>query len=407
DAVGRHRGAGLGGGHDEREQTLNQLLVEMDGFEAGTGIILLAATTRPDILDPALLRPGRFDRQIVVDRPDVNGRRDILKVHLKDKKVSKKVDLDVIARRTPGFVGADIANLVNEAALLAGRRGKDKLGMAEFEEAIDRVMAGPERKSRVISKKEREIIAYHEAGHALVASKIDGSDPVHKISIIPRGHMALGYTLQLPEEDRFLISKKELSDRITILLSGRVTEQIKFGDVTTGASNDLERSTQIARQMVTQFGMSDRLGLVTLGRKQHEVFLGRDIMEDRNYSEEIAYAIDQEVRSIIDECYTTAKNILTEHNDRLEEITALLLEKEVLEGDELDELLGYPKKEQPASTAGSEDEESEEEAYSEDNEEAEDNGSEAEAEDETKKRQQEEIAEDQDDDDEDPDDEEE
>ena len=407
DAVGRHRGAGLGGGHDEREQTLNQLLVEMDGFEAGTGIILLAATNRPDILDPALLRPGRFDRQIVVDRPDVNGRRDILKVHLKDKKVSKKVDLDVIARRTPGFVGADIANLVNEAALLAGRRGKDKLGMAEFEEAIDRVMAGPERKSRVISKKEREIIAYHEAGHALVASKIDGSDPVHKISIIPRGHMALGYTLQLPEEDRFLISKKELSDRITILLSGRVTEQIKFGDVTTGASNDLERSTQIARQMVTQFGMSDRLGLVTLGRKQHEVFLGRDIMEDRNYSEEIAYAIDQEVRSIIDECYATAKNILTEHNDRLEEITALLLEKEVLEGDELDELLGYPKKEQPASTAGSEDEESEEEAYSEETEEAEDNGSEAEEEEDTKKRQQEEIAEDQDDDDEDPDDEEE
>lgn len=409
DAVGRHRGAGLGGGHDEREQTLNQLLVEMDGFDAGTGIILLAATNRPDILDPALLRPGRFDRQIVVDRPDVNGRRDILKVHLKDKKVGKEVDLDVIARRTPGFVGADIANLVNEAALLAGRRGKAKLGMAEFEEAIDRVMAGPERKSRVISKKEREIIAYHEAGHALVASKIEGSDPVHKISIIPRGHMALGYTLQLPEEDRFLISKKELSDRITILLSGRVTEQLKFGDVTTGASNDLERSTQIARQMVTQFGMSDRLGLVTLGKKQHEVFLGRDIMEDRNYSEEIAYAIDQEVRSIIDECYSVAKTILIEHNDRLEEITALLLEKEVLDGDELDELLGYPKKEHPAVSAVSDDEESEDEAYEEngteeDNGAEEENGSETEEDKDNKKKQQ---VEDQEDDDEDPDDEEE
>ena len=348
DAVGRHRGAGLGGGHDEREQTLNQLLVEMDGFEAGSGIILIAATNRPDILDPALLRPGRFDRQVVVDRPDVNGRRDILKVHLKDMKIAKGVDLDVIAKRTPGFVGADIANLVNEAALLAARRGKAKLEMPEFEEAIDRVMAGPERKSRVISPKEREIIAYHEAGHALVASKTEGADPVHKISIIPRGHMALGYTLQLPEEDRFLISKRELSDRITILLGGRTAEMLKYGDVTTGASNDLERATQTARQMVTQFGMSDRLGLVTLGRKQHEVFLGRDLVdEDRNYSEEIAYAIDQEVRSIVDDCFGRAKAILTEHRERLEEITRMLLEKEVLEGDELDELLGYPKKEEP------------------------------------------------------------
>ncbi|MCE5200940.1 MAG: ATP-dependent zinc metalloprotease FtsH [Synergistaceae bacterium] len=345
DAVGRHRGAGLGGGHDEREQTLNQLLVEMDGFDTGAGVILIAATNRPDILDPALLRPGRFDRQIVVDRPDVNGRRDILKVHLKDKKVAKGVDLDVLARRTPGFVGADIANLVNEAALLAARRSKKTLGMPEFEEAIDRVMAGPERRSRIISKREREIIAYHESGHALVASKIPGSDPVHKISIIPRGHMALGFTLQLPAEDRFLISKQELSDKITVLLGGRVAEIIRFGDVTNGASNDLERATQIARQMVTQFGMSERLGLVTLGRKQHEVFLGRDIVEDRNYSEEIAYAIDQEVRSIIDDCFNKAKDILTENRDRLEEITALLLEKEVLEGDKLDELLGYPKKE--------------------------------------------------------------
>ena len=344
DAVGRHRGAGLGGGHDEREQTLNQLLVEMDGFEAGAGIILIAATNRPDILDPALLRPGRFDRQVVVDRPDVKGRRDILKVHLKGKVVADGVNIDVLARRTPGFVGADLANLVNEAALLSARRGKDKLEMPEFEEAIDRVMAGPERKSRIISKAEREIIAYHEAGHALIASKLEGTDPVHKISIIPRGHMALGYTLQLPEEDRFLISRRELADKITVLLGGRTAELIRFGDVTTGASNDLERATQTARQMVTQFGMSDRLGLVTLGKKQHEVFLGREIVEDKNYSDEIAYAIDQEVRSIIDDSFDAAKKILTEHRDRLEEITALLLEKEVLEGDELEELLGYPKK---------------------------------------------------------------
>lgn len=342
DAVGRHRGAGLGGGHDEREQTLNQLLVEMDGFEAGTGIILLAATNRPDILDPALLRPGRFDRQVVVDRPDFTGRREILKVHLRDKKLGEDVDIDVVARRTPGFVGADLANLVNEAALLAGRGGKSVLEMADFEEAVDRVIAGPERKSRVMSAKEREIIAYHEVGHALVASKIQGSDPVHKISIIPRGHMALGYTLQLPEEDRFLISKRELSDRICVLLGGRVAEIIRYGDVTTGASNDLERATQTARQMVTQFGMSDKLGLVTLGRKQHEVFLGRDIMEDRNYSEEIAYAIDQEIRAIIDSCFTRVKEILTENRDLLESMTQLLLEKEVLEGDELSALLGYP-----------------------------------------------------------------
>lgn len=344
DAVGRHRGAGLGGGHDEREQTLNQLLVEMDGFEAGTGIILLAATNRPDILDPALLRPGRFDRQVVVDRPDFTGRREILKVHLRDKKLAEDVDIDVVARRTPGFVGADLANLVNEAALLAGRGGKSLLEMEDFEEAVDRVIAGPERKSRVMSAKEREIIAYHEVGHALAASKIQGSDPVHKISIMPRGHMALGYTLQLPEEDRFLISKRELSDKICILLGGRVAEIIRFGDVTTGASNDLERATQTARQMVTQFGMSDKLGLVTLGRKQHEVFLGRDIMEDRNYSEEIAYAIDQEIRAIIDDCFIRVKEIITTHRDLLESMTQLLLEKEVLEGDELASLLGYPPK---------------------------------------------------------------
>ena len=342
DAVGRQRGAGLGGGHDEREQTLNQLLVEMDGFEAGAGIILIAATNRPDILDPALLRPGRFDRQIVVDRPDVNGRLAILKVHVKDKRLAGSVDLDVIARRTPGFVGADLANLVNEAALLAGRRNKEMLEMPEFEEAIDRVMAGPERKSRVISKKEREIIAYHEVGHAIVARLIPGSDPVHKISIIPRGHMALGYTLQVPEEDRFLVSKQELLNRICVLLGGRVTETIKFGDVTSGAQNDLERATQTARQMVTQLGMSDRLGPVTLGKKHHEVFLGRDIMEDRNYSEEIAYAIDQEVRRIIDECFERVRKILIGNMTKVEEVTSVLLEKEVLEGSEFNNLLGLP-----------------------------------------------------------------
>ncbi|MDO4988150.1 MAG: ATP-dependent zinc metalloprotease FtsH [Synergistes sp.] len=343
DAVGRHRGAGLGGGHDEREQTLNQLLVEMDGFDAGTGIIMIAATNRPDILDPALLRPGRFDRQIVVDRPDLNGRRDILKVHLKNKKYDETIDLDVIARRTPGFVGADLANLANEAALLAARRGKKRIEMPEFEEATDRVMAGPERRSRVISPKERKIIAYHEAGHALVASKTDGADQVHKISIIPRGHAALGYTLQLPDEDRFLVSRKELCGKITVLLGGRVAEMIRFGDVTSGASNDLERATQMARQMVTQYGMSEKLGLVVLGGKEREVFLGRDIMNDRNYSEKIAYTIDLEIREIVDGAMECAKKILTENREVLEKIASELLEKEILEGEELDAMLGYPR----------------------------------------------------------------
>lgn len=340
DAVGRQRGAGLGGGHDEREQTLNQLLVEMDGFETGGGIILIAATNRPDILDPALLRPGRFDRQIVVDKPDVNGRLAILKVHVKGKRLAKDVNLGVLARRTPGFVGADIANLVNEAALLAGRHSKDCLDMQEFDEAIDRVMAGPERKSRVISPKEREIIAYHEVGHAIVACLTPGSDPVHKISIIPRGHMALGYTLQVPEEDRFLISKQDMINRICVLLGGRVIEALKFSDVTSGAQNDLERATQTARQMVTQLGMSDKLGPVTLGKNHREVFLGRDIMEDRNYSEEIAYAIDQEVRRILDECYDRVRTLLTDNFAKVEEIANVLLDKEVLEGAQFYELMG-------------------------------------------------------------------
>lgn len=341
DAVGRHRGAGLGGGHDEREQTLNQLLVELDGFDASTGIIVLAATNRPDILDPALLRPGRFDRQVVVDRPDSKGRLAILKVHVRDKKVDPNVDLEIIAKRTPGFVGADLANLVNEAALLAARRNKKLITMEEFEEAIDRVIAGPERKSRVISPKEKRIIALHESGHALVAKLLPNCDPVHKVSIIPRGHQALGYTMQLPEEDRFLISKKELLNRICVLLGGRVTEELKGDDITTGAQNDLERATQIARKMVTEFGMSDRLGPIRLGRKQHEIFLGRDIVEDRNYSEEIAYAIDQEVRRIIDNCYETVKDLLIKHESVLEKIAEVLLEKEVLEGEELDILINH------------------------------------------------------------------
>ncbi|MBC7322426.1 MAG: ATP-dependent metallopeptidase FtsH/Yme1/Tma family protein [Acetomicrobium sp.] len=339
DAVGRHRGAGLGGGHDEREQTLNQLLVELDGFDASTGIIVIAATNRPDILDPALLRPGRFDRQIVVDRPDFNGRLAILKVHLRDKKVDPNVNLEIIAKRTPGFVGADLANLVNESALLAARRNKKQITMEEFEEAIDRVIAGPERRSRVISPKEKRVIALHESGHALVAKLLPDCDPVHKVSIIPRGHQALGYTMQLPEEDRFLISKKELLNQICVLLGGRVTEELKSDDITTGSQNDLERATQIARKMVTEFGMSERLGPVRLGRKQHEIFLGRDIVEDRNYSEEIAYAIDQEVRRIIDDCYELVRDFLVKHDSVLEKIAAVLLEKEVLEGEELDSLI--------------------------------------------------------------------
>lgn len=339
DAVGRQRGAGLGGGHDEREQTLNQLLVEMDGFDASTGIILIAATNRPDILDPALLRPGRFDRHIVVDRPDVKGRKAILEVHSKGMDIHEDVDLDVLARRTPGFVGADLANLVNEAALLSARRSLKKIGMPEFEEAIDRVIAGPERKSRVMSSKEREIIAYHESGHALVARLVPGSDPVHKISIIPRGHQALGYTLQLPEEDRFLASRNELFGRIRVLLGGRVAEEIIFGDVTTGAQNDLERATNIARQMVTQFGMSDKIGPITLGKKQHEVFLGRDIVDDKNYSDKVAFTIDQEIKGMVETCYTEVQGLLTENLDALKLITETLLEKEVIEAEDLENIL--------------------------------------------------------------------
>ena len=339
DAVGRHRGAGLGGGHDEREQTLNQLLVELDGFDDNSSTILIAATNRPDILDPALLRPGRFDRHIVVDRPDVKGREEILNVHMKDKKFADDVNVGILARRTPGLVGADLANLINEAALLAARHDKEKIDMSDLEEGIERVMAGPERKSRLINDHEKKIIAYHETGHAIVAKILPGSDPVHKISIIPRGHAALGYTLQLPEEDRFLMSKSELMNRISVLLSGRVSEEIVFGDITSGAANDLERATQTARQMVTQLGMSETIGLVKLGNKREEIFLGRDISEDRNYSEEIAYVIDKEVKAIIDSCYERAKEILTEHRDLMDKIANALLEHEIIDAEEFERLM--------------------------------------------------------------------
>ena len=339
DAVGRQRGTGLGGGHDEREQTLNQLLVEMDGFDEKTGIILIAATNRADVLDPALLRPGRFDRHVAVDAPDVRGREEILKVHARDKKFASDVDFAVLAKRTPGFVGADLANVVNEAALLAARAGKTEITMDELEEGIDRSIAGAERKSRLISEREKKIIAYHETGHAMVAKLIPGCDPVHKISIIPRGSAALGYTLQLPKEDRFLASRSELTNNICVLLGGRVTEEIIYGDITTGASNDLERATQIARSMVTQYGMSS-LGPVTLGKQRHEVFLGRDLGEDRNYSDQIAFAIDEEVRKIVDGAYQKVKKLLTEHLDQVELVAQTLLEREVIDGRELAILLG-------------------------------------------------------------------
>ena len=339
DAVGRHRGAGLGGGHDEREQTLNQLLVELDGFDDTSSTILIAATNRPDILDPALLRPGRFDRHITVDRPDVKGREEILKVHMKDKIFADDVDTGILARRTPGLVGADIENLLNEGALLAARRGHEKITMEDLEEGIERVMAGPERKSRILNDRERRIIAYHETGHAIVAKVLPGSDPVHKISIIPRGHAALGYTLQLPEEDRFLISKSELMNRISVLLSGRVSEELVFNDVTSGAANDLERATQTARQMVTELGMSDSLGLVKLGNKREEIFLGRDISEDRNYSEQVAFQIDQEVKAIIDTCYENAKEILAARRALMDKIAGVLLEREVIDAEEFDRLM--------------------------------------------------------------------
>lgn len=338
DAVGRQRGAGLGGGHDEREQTLNQLLVEMDGFDPHEGIIVIAATNRPDILDPALLRPGRFDRQIVVSRPDVNGRKEILKVHARNKPLAEDVDLDVIARRTPGFSGADLENLINEAALLAARANKKRIGMEELENAIERVIAGPAKKSRVISDFEKKLVSYHEAGHALVSYFLPNSDPVHKISIIPRGR-AGGYTLLLPKEERYYATRSQLLDQITMLLGGRVAEALVLKEISTGAQNDLERATETARKMIMEYGMSDELGPLTLGRKQDTPFLGRDLARDRNYSEEVASAIDQEVRRIIDECYHRAENILKENMDGLHLVANTLFEKETIEGREFEILM--------------------------------------------------------------------
>jgi cell division protease FtsH len=352
DAVGRQRGAGLGGGHDEREQTLNQLLVEMDGFGVNEGIIIIAATNRPDILDPALLRPGRFDRQITVDRPDVNGRKEILKVHTKGKPVAKEVDLDILARRTPGFTGADLSNMVNEAALLAARRNKKKVEMSELEEAIERVIAGPERKSKVISDKEKRLVAYHEAGHALIGMLLPGTDPVHKVSIIPRGG-AGGYTLMLPKEDRYYATKTELLDRVKSLLGGRVAEALVLKEISTGAQNDLERATELVRKMVTQWGMSEELGPITFGRRQEQVFLGRDIGQERNYSEEVAYTIDKEVRRMIEDEYGRTENMIKTHLEALHLIAQKLIEKETLEGEELEALMKqYDQNQKPNVTSG-------------------------------------------------------
>ncbi len=334
DAVGRHRGAGLGGGHDEREQTLNQLLVEMDGFDPKTNVIVIAATNRPDILDPALLRPGRFDRQVILDKPDLKGREAILKIHAKDKPLAGDVDLNVVARRTPGFTGADLENVLNEAAILAARASKKEVNMPEVEEAIDRVIAGPEKKSRVISDRERDIVAHHEVGHAILSKVLPNSDPVHKISILPRG-MALGYTLQLPVQDRHLVSRAEAMDRITVLMGGRVAEEMIFNEVTSGAQNDLQKATETARQMVCEFGMS-KLGPRTFGRKDRQIFLGRDIAEMKDYSEETADKIDAEVESIIDICYKKAKKIIAKNKGRLLEIAKLLKEKESLENHDLE-----------------------------------------------------------------------
>jgi cell division protease FtsH len=343
DAVGRHRGAGLGGGHDEREQTLNQLLVEMDGFDQRTAVILMAGTNRPDILDPALLRPGRFDRHIVVDRPDLEGRKGILRVHARGKPIDPGVDLDVVARRTPGFTGADLENVVNEAALLAARRNEKTITKSEIEEAIDRVMAGPERKSRVMSDREKTMIAYHELGHALVAHTLPNTDEVHKVTVIARGR-SLGHTLTLPEEDKSVVTREELSDQLAMLLGGRVAEELLIGDITTGAQNDLERATQVARQMVTEYGMSDVLGPLTLGQKQGEVFLGRDFASQPDYSDRVAFEIDNEVRRLIDEAHDLALDILTENRDRLKEWGQVLVDKETLDKSAVEELFADVRK---------------------------------------------------------------
>ncbi len=341
DAVGRQRGAGLGGGHDEREQTLNQLLVEMDGFGANEGIIIIAATNRPDILDPALLRPGRFDRQITVDRPDLLGREAVLRVHAQNKPLDEDVDLKAIAMRTPGFSGADLENLLNEAALVAARQDKKKVDMSDIDEATDRVIAGPAKKSRVISKKERNIVAFHESGHTVIGLVLDEADMVHKVTIVPRGQ-AGGYAVMLPREDRYFMTKPELFDKITGLLGGRVAEEIVFGEVSTGAHNDFQRATSIARKMVTEYGMSDKLGPMQFGQPQGgQVFLGRDINSEQNYSDKIAYEIDTEIQNIIKTCYERARNILTENRDKLDLIANTLLEIETLDAEQIRHLADH------------------------------------------------------------------
>ncbi|MBE2941432.1 ATP-dependent zinc metalloprotease FtsH [Anoxybacillus sp. FSL W8-0382] len=340
DAVGRQRGAGLGGGHDEREQTLNQLLVEMDGFGGNEGIIIIAATNRPDILDPALLRPGRFDRQITVDRPDVKGREAVLRVHARNKPLDESVDLKTIAMRTPGFSGADLENLLNEAALVAARRNKKKIDMSDIDEATDRVIAGPAKKSRVISEKERKIVAYHEAGHTVIGMVLADAEMVHKVTIVPRGQ-AGGYAVMLPKEDRYFMTKPELLDKITGLLGGRVAEEIVFGEVSTGAHNDFQRATSIARRMVTEFGMSDKLGPMQFGQSHAQVFLGRDLHNEQNYSDQIAYEIDLEMQRIIKECYEKAKRLLTENRDKLDLIANTLLEVETLDAEQIKHLFEH------------------------------------------------------------------
>jgi cell division protease FtsH len=350
DAVGRQRGAGLGGGHDEREQTLNQLLVEMDGFDTNTHVIVIAATNRPDVLDPALLRPGRFDRHVTLDRPDIKGRRAILDVHARNKPLDSTVDLDVLARQTPGFSGADLANLINEAAILAARANKKTIGMDELEEAIARVIAGPERKSRRISDHEKEVIAYHETGHALVMKALPHTNPVHKVSIISRG-MALGWTLSLPEEDKYLISRDELMDEIAGIMGGRVAEEIVFGDITSGAENDIQKATQLARRMVTQWGMSEKLGTVSMGHREELVFLGRDLGEQRNYSEEVAAIIDEEIRSIVNHGHQTATAILTQQRDKMDAVVERLKVVETLDAKELDEILNREAPQAPAAAS--------------------------------------------------------
>jgi cell division protease FtsH len=337
DAVGRQRGAGLGGSHDEREQTLNQILVEMDGFDTNTNVIVVAATNRPDVLDPALLRPGRFDRQVILDRPDMKGRTAILKVHTKGKPLDKTVSVEEVARQSPGFSGADLANLVNEAAILAARRNKKVVGMNEFSEALERIVAGPERKSRVISDEEKRIIAYHEGGHAVVQRILPKCDPVAKVTVISRG-MALGYTMALPTEDRYLQSKTEFEDKIAGLLGGNVAERLVFGDTTTGASNDIEKATDLARRMVTEFGMSDKLGPRSFGKRDELVFLGREIGEQRNYSDDVAMQIDEEVRAIIDRAYERATEVLTTHRDRLDRLAEKLVAEETVDQPEFEKI---------------------------------------------------------------------